>query len=57
LKAEGGALPLTWLVDGAPIASDPHAREAVWQPHGPGFTKFTVIDANGRIDRAAIRVR
>ena len=23
VKAEGGALPLTWLVDGVPIASDP----------------------------------
>ena len=36
LKAEGGALPLTWLVDGAPIASEPHRREAYWQPAGSG---------------------
>lgn len=57
LKAEGGALPLTWLVDGAPISSDPHTREAIWQPAGPGFAKLTVIDAAGKIDRAAIRVR
>lgn len=57
LKAEGGALPLTWLVDGAPIESNPHAREVTWQPGGPGFAKFTVIDANGRVDRSAIRVK
>jgi penicillin-binding protein 1C len=57
LKAEGGALPLTWLIDGAPIESDPHAREAMWQPSGAGFAKLTVIDANGRVDRAAIRVK
>lgn len=57
LKAEGGALPLTWLIDGAPIASDPHAREVLWQPSAPGFAKLTVIDANGRIDRSAIRVK
>ncbi len=28
VKAEGGALPLTWLIDGAPITSDPGRREA-----------------------------
>ena len=57
LKAEGGALPLTWLVDGTPIVSDPHTREATWQPAGSGFAKLTVIDANGRVDRSAIRVK
>ncbi len=57
LKAEGGALPLTWLIDGAPIGSDPHAREVTWQPSGPGFAKLTVIDAQGRVDRASIRVK
>lgn len=57
LKAEGGALPLTWMIDGAPIESDPHSREAVWQPGSPGFAKLTVIDAQGRVDRASIRVK
>ena len=33
LKAEGGALPLTWLVDGVPIASDPAgARSSCRRP-------------------------
>lgn len=57
LKAEGGSLPLTWLIDGAPISSNPHARDAVWQPSAPGFAKLTVIDADGHVDRAAIRVK
>ncbi|MFN0217260.1 MAG: penicillin-binding protein 1C [Hyphomicrobium sp.] len=57
LKADGGALPLTWLVDGAPILSDPHARDATWRPAGPGFAKLTVIDANGRTDRASVRFK
>lgn len=57
LKADGGALPLTWMIDGAPISSDPHAREATWRPTGPGFAKLTVIDANGRADRASIRFK
>ena len=56
LKADGGALPLTWLVDGKPITSDAHAREVTWQP-GTGFAKLTVIDANGRTDRVSIRLR
>jgi penicillin-binding protein 1C len=57
LKADGGALPLTWLVDGAPIKSDAHAREATWQPQSTGFAKLTVIDANGRTDRVSFRLR
>jgi len=57
LKADGGALPLTWLVDGAPIKSDAHSREVTWQPESPGFTKLTVIDSNGRTDRVSIRLR
>lgn len=57
LKAEGGALPLTWLVDGAPIDSDPHKREVVWTPAGQGFVKFSVIDAKGRVDRVTVRLK
>lgn len=57
LKADGGALPLTWLVNGTPLASDPHARDVAWQPTGTGFAKLTVIDANGHVDRASVRLK
>ena len=57
LKADGGALPLTWLVDGAPIKSDAHTREVSWQPSSAGFAKLTVIDANGHADRVSFRLR
>ncbi len=57
LKADGGALPLTWLVNGTPLASDPHARDVAWQPSGTGFAKLTVIDANGHVDRASVRLK
>lgn len=57
LKAEGGALPLTWLIDGNPVTSDPFRREATWQPEGRGFSKLTVIDAKGRVDRVTVRLR
>jgi len=56
-KASGGVLPLTWLVNGAPIRSDPRARQVVWQPEGPGFVKLAVIDATGRVDRVTVRLK
>ncbi len=57
LKAEGGALPLTWLVDGAPISSEPNRREVEWQPGSRGFVKLSVIDAAGRADRVTVRLK
>lgn len=57
LKADGGALPLTWLINGTPITSDPHSREVTWQPASAGFTKLTVIDALGHVDRASVRLK
>ncbi|WP_367238381.1 penicillin-binding protein 1C, partial [Hyphomicrobium sp.] len=57
LKASGGVLPLTWLVNGAPISSDPRARQVVWQPDGSGFVKLSVVDARGRVDRVTVRLK
>ncbi len=57
LRAEGGSLPLTWLVNGAPINSAPHNRHVVWKPAGSGFVKLTVIDAKGHVDRVTVRLQ
>jgi penicillin-binding protein 1C len=57
IKADGGALPLTWLVDGQPIPSDPNRRDATWHPNGRGFAKLSVIDAQGKVDRVTVRLR
>jgi penicillin-binding protein 1C len=57
LKAEGGTLPLTWLVDGHPLPSSPYRREAIWSAKGPGFVQVTVVDAEGRSDRSEVRLR
>jgi penicillin-binding protein 1C len=57
LKAEGGALPLTWIVEGAPLAVDGHRRETAWQPDGRGFVRVSVIDARGRVDRVTVRLK
>ena len=57
VKAEGGKLPLTWLLDGEPIASDPQRREVELPAAGRGFFKLAVIDARGRTDRITIRLK
>ena len=57
VKAEGGALPLTWLLDGEPIASDPQRREVQLPAEGRGFFRLSVIDARGRADRVTIRLK
>jgi penicillin-binding protein 1C len=57
VSAEGGALPLTWLLDGEPIASDPTRREAELPAGRRGFFRLSVIDARGRTDRVTVRLK
>ncbi|MFV0296562.1 MAG: penicillin-binding protein 1C, partial [Hyphomicrobiaceae bacterium] len=59
LKAEGGQLPLTWLVDGHPLTADgsEDGRQAIWQPKGLGFAHISVVDALGRADRVTVRLK
>jgi penicillin-binding protein 1C len=57
VKAEGGVLPLTWMVDDEPVASEPFSREATLRPHGKGFAKLSVVDATGRVDRVTVSIR
>ena len=47
LDADGGALPLTWLVNGRRVDSQPFRRGAQWPPDGPGAARITVIDGAG----------
>jgi len=57
LRVMGGRRPLTFLVDGAPLPTAPVQRQANWQPSGPGFYALTVLDADGAVARAPVRVR
>jgi len=57
LRAMGGRRPLTFLVDGTPLATDPARRETAWNPPGPGFYRLTVLDADGTATRASVRVK
>nr|WP_244645597.1 penicillin-binding protein 1C [Salinarimonas ramus] len=56
LKAQGGALPLTWLVNGVPVGEASLRREAAWRPDGAGFARITVIDAAGETDSVSVRL-
>ena len=57
VKAEGGVLPFTWLLDGEPMVSEPGRREVELPAGRRGFFRLTVIDARGRTDRVTIRLR
>lgn len=56
LKADGGVLPLTWLIDGAPVGISRDRRRLLWRPAGRGFARVSVIDAKGRVDRVTVRL-
>lgn len=54
LKVRNGALPFTYLVNGAPIAQKSFSRRAEWLPDSEGFADIVVIDANGAAARAKV---
>ena len=60
LKAQGGAPPLTWMVNGAPLRNEANAQnqrhEARWTPDGAGFARVSVVDANGASDSVLVRL-
>ena len=56
-KAEGGALPLTWLVDGRVQESSRGRRQLLWSPGTRGFVDVVVVDANGARDKVQARIR
>ena len=57
LKADGGAGPLTWLVNGALVGSFDRFQPALYAPSGEGLARVTVVDAQGRSDTAEIRFK
>jgi penicillin-binding protein 1C len=57
LRAMGGRRPLTFLVNGAPLSTDPARREVSWAPSGPGFYRLTVLDGDGEVARVSLRVK
>ena len=56
LKALGGAPPLTWFVNGAPLGAPDPRRQSAWKPDGAGFARVSVIDAKGATDSVFVRL-
>jgi penicillin-binding protein 1C len=56
LKALGGAPPLTWFVNGAPIGEPEARRQSAWRPDGAGFARVSVIDSKGATDSVLVRL-
>jgi len=57
VRVAGGTAPFTWLADGVPLVVALDAREAMLALPGAGFVTLSVIDAKGRSDRVAVRLR
>lgn len=57
IKTSGGKAPYRFLVDGLPLSDEAFRDAAFWQPRGPGFTRLTVIDADGKTDSVSVRLQ
>jgi len=57
LRAMGGQRPLTFLMNGAPLRTDPARREISWLPPAPGFYRLTVLDVAGGVARVSLQVK
>ncbi|MCJ2014490.1 penicillin-binding protein 1C [Methylobacterium sp. J-076] len=55
LKASGGVPPLTWMIDGMPVARTIR-RQSSWVPEGAGFARISVLDATGASDSVSVRI-
>ena len=56
LKLRDGVLPMTVLVNGAPVLTGVRERSMMLPINGPGFSKISVIDAKGRGAQVHIRL-
>lgn len=57
LKVEGGTLPLTVLLNGAPVATGLRSRRVDIGALGQGFARIAVVDAAGKSTHTRIEVR
>jgi penicillin-binding protein 1C len=56
LKAQGGAPPFTWLINGIPVGEPDLRRQTAWAPDGAGFARISVMDAHGASASVSIRL-
>lgn len=56
LRANGGAPPLRWFVNGAPVGEAQMRRQSFWKPDGAGFARVSVMDSRGSSDSVQVRI-
>jgi penicillin-binding protein 1C len=54
LRASGGVGPLTWLINGEPLAETTERWNGDWTPDGIGFVSIEAVDAEGRSATAEV---
>lgn len=54
MKLQGGKAPFRWLANGKPLTERSRRRTGAWIPDGRGFSRLTVIDAEGRASSVAV---
>jgi penicillin-binding protein 1C len=57
LKVQGGAGPLTVLMNGVAVGAPSRRRTLLIAPDGPGFMRLTVMDARGGSDSVTVRIQ
>jgi penicillin-binding protein 1C len=57
IKAQGGVMPLIFLIDGKPVVSSDGRRQVAFTPSSIGFSHILVMDANGATDSVRVRVQ
>jgi penicillin-binding protein 1C len=57
LRAEGGTGPLRWIVDGEILPETPRYEQTFLSPKGEGFSRITVVDADGRAATSTVRFK
>ena len=57
LKVSGGRAPFTWVVNGAPLGSFDRYTQTDFTPDGEGFTRITVIDADGNSATSKVKFK
>lgn len=56
VKMRGGQLPLTVLLNGAPVAAGLRQREVALALDGAGFSRISVVDAAGQSATVEVEV-
>jgi penicillin-binding protein 1C len=57
LRADGGRMPLLWLINGTPVASSPFKRQTQVLLDGAGAMRITVIDQTGASASVEVWIR